>query len=168
MENEYGQSEVTHFSSGGFVVGFQVNHTMMDAYSLNMFLNALSDLIQRSSTPSILPVWQRDLLSAKSSPFIICTHHLLDLINLILDGQSPFLEEFQKPTSFICIGVPVNNDKGEKGILLAISLPRVAMEKFQEVVYKMTFKNVEGVNIISKIFCKKLTLEVCFVKACEF
>ncbi|XP_006350348.1 methanol O-anthraniloyltransferase-like [Solanum tuberosum] len=70
--------QVTHFTCGGFVVGFKVNHTMMDAYGFKMFLNALSELIQGASAPSILPVWQRDLLSARSSPCITCTHNEFD------------------------------------------------------------------------------------------
>ncbi|WMV07881.1 hypothetical protein MTR67_001266 [Solanum verrucosum] len=50
----------------------------MDAYGFKMFLNALSELIQGASAPSILPVWQRDLLSARSLPCIICTHNEFD------------------------------------------------------------------------------------------
>ncbi|KAM3379571.1 methanol O-anthraniloyltransferase [Capsicum galapagoense] len=70
--------QVTRFSCGGFAVGFRLNHTMMDAYGFKMFLNALSELIQGASAPSILPVWQRDLLSARSPPCITCTHHEFD------------------------------------------------------------------------------------------
>ncbi|KAH0641617.1 hypothetical protein KY289_032591 [Solanum tuberosum] len=70
--------QVTRFTCGGFAVGFRLNHTMMDAYGIKMFLNALSELIQGASTPSILPVWQRHLLSARSSPCITCIHHEFD------------------------------------------------------------------------------------------
>ncbi|MCD9559420.1 hypothetical protein HAX54_017350 [Datura stramonium] len=302
--------QVTRFSCGGFTFGFRFNHTMMDAYGIKIFLNALSELIQGASTPSILPVWQRHLLSARSSPRITCTHHEFDeqiesriawesmedkliqqsfffgkkemeaiknqvspnctstkfellvaflwkcrtialdlhpqeivhltlLINVrgksvkfelppgyygnafitpaavseagllcsnpltyavelikklkdhmneeytrsvidlmvikgrpeftkswnfvISDNRSGGFDEFDfgwgkpifggvpKAISFISVGVPVKNDKGEKGILIAISLPPLAMKKFQEVVYKMTFTNVEEFNIISKI-----------------
>ncbi|KAF3612282.1 putative protein notum -like protein, partial [Capsicum annuum] len=50
----------------------------MDGYGLNIFLNALSELIQGASAPSILPVWERHLLSARSLPNITCTHHEFD------------------------------------------------------------------------------------------
>ncbi|KAH0644519.1 hypothetical protein KY284_032403 [Solanum tuberosum] len=70
--------QVTRFSCGGFAIGFRVNHTMMDAYGFKMFLNALSELIQGAYVPSILPVWQRDLLNATSSPSITCTHREFD------------------------------------------------------------------------------------------
>ncbi|XP_055821886.1 methanol O-anthraniloyltransferase-like [Solanum dulcamara] len=302
--------QVTRFRCGGFVIGFKFNHTMMDAYGFKMFLNALSELIQGASAPSILPVWQRDVLSARSSPCITCTHHEFDeqiesriawesiedkliqqsfffgnkeieaiknqvssncectkfellaaflwkcrtialdlhpeeivhitlLVNIrknlpkfelppgyygnafitpaaiskagllcsnsltyavklikelkdhmneeyiksladliaikgrpelskswnfiISDNRSGGLDEFDfgfgkpifggvpKAISLISFGVPVKNDKGEKGILIAISLPPLAMKKFQEVVYKMTLRNVDGANIISKI-----------------
>ncbi|XP_060179649.1 alcohol acyl transferase 1 allele GSa-like [Lycium barbarum] len=297
--------QVTRFSYGGFVVGIRLNHTMMDGYGMKLFLNALSELIQGADAPSILPVWQRDLLSARSSPRITCTHHefdeqigsriawesiedkliqqsfffgnkvmeaiknqvspncgctkfelllailwkcrtvALDLhpeeivrltyivsirgkslkselppgyygnsfvapaatskagllcsnpltyavelvkkvkdhINeeyirsvadlivikgrpeltkswnfIVSDNRYVGVDEFNfgwgkpvfggvpKAISLISFGVPVKNDKGEKGILIAISLPPLAMKKFQEVVYKMTFKNVEGVS----------------------
>ncbi|KAM3266785.1 alcohol acyl transferase 1 allele GSa [Capsicum annuum] len=302
--------QVTRFNCGGFVVGFRVNHTMMDAYGFKIFLSALSELIQGASAPSILPVWQRHLLSARSSPCITCTHHEFDeeieskiawesmedqliqqsfffgnkemeamrtqvspncestkfellmaflwkcrtialnlhseqivrltyLINIrgksqkfklphgyygnafispatvskagllcsnplsyavelvkklkdhlteeyiksvsdlilikgrpelskswnfiISDNRSSGLDDFDfgwgnpilggtaQAISFISFGVPVKNDKEEKGILIAISLPPLAMEKFQEVVYKMTLRNVKGVNKISKM-----------------
>ncbi|OIT31453.1 PREDICTED: methanol O-anthraniloyltransferase-like [Nicotiana attenuata] len=70
--------QVTRFSCGGFAVGFRLNHTMTDAYGIKLFLNALTELIQGASTPTILPVWQRHLLSARSSPCITCTHHEFD------------------------------------------------------------------------------------------
>ncbi|KAK4729234.1 hypothetical protein R3W88_022222 [Solanum pinnatisectum] len=299
--------QVTRFTCGGFGVGVRLNHTMMDAYGLNMFLNALSELIQGASRPSIVPVWQRDLLSARSSPCITCTHNefdeqieskiawesiedkliqqsfffgntemeviknqlpsnygctkfellaaflwkyrtialdlhpeeivhltypvnmrgkslkfelppgyygnafvtpaivskagllcsnrltyavelvkkvknqineeyiksLTDLIvikgrpeltkswNFIVsDNRYVGFDEFDfgwgkpifggvsKAESFISFIVPVKNDKGEKGILIAINLPPLAMKKFQEVVYNMTLENMKGVNII--------------------
>ncbi|MCD9640863.1 hypothetical protein HAX54_026573 [Datura stramonium] len=71
--------QVTRFSCGGFAVGFKFNHTMMDAYGMKLFFNALTELIQGASTPIILPVWQRDLFSARSSPCITCTHHEFDI-----------------------------------------------------------------------------------------
>ncbi|XP_055821459.1 alcohol acyl transferase 2-like [Solanum dulcamara] len=70
--------QVTRFRCGRFAVGFRVNHTIIDAYGLKIFLNALSELIQGALTPSILPVWQRDVLSARSSPYITCTHQEFD------------------------------------------------------------------------------------------
>ncbi|XP_009759678.1 methanol O-anthraniloyltransferase-like [Nicotiana tabacum] len=303
--------QVTRFSSGGFAVGIRLNHTMMDAYGLKMFLTALSEFIQGASTPTIFPVWERELLNARSPPCITCTHpeydepiesrnawkflednlvqksfffgnkeieaiknqvspnhsqstkfellvaflwkyrtialglHPEEIVRLtyivnvrgkslkfelprgyygnafvapaivskagllcsspllyavelvkkvkdhmneeyirsvadlmvikgrpelskswnfvVSDNRSAGFDEVDfgwgkpifggvpKAISFISFCVPVKNDKGEKGILIAISLPPLAMEKFQEVVYKMTFKNVEGVNIISKI-----------------
>ncbi|XP_049386850.1 methanol O-anthraniloyltransferase-like [Solanum stenotomum] len=302
--------QVTRFSCGGFAVGFRANHTMVDAYGIKMFLNALSELIQGASTPSILPVWQRHLLSARSSPCITRTHHEFDeqieskiawesiedkliqqsfffgnkemeviknqvpsncgctkfellvaflwkcrtialdlhpeeivhltyLINIrgkslefevpsgyygnafitpaaiskagllcssplayavelikklkdhmneeyiksltdlivikgrpelskswnfiISDNRSAGFDKYDfgwgepifggvpKAVSLISFGVPVKNENGEKGILIAISLPPFAMKKFQEVVYNLTLRNVEGANIISKM-----------------
>ncbi|XP_060192132.1 alcohol acyl transferase 1 allele GSa-like [Lycium barbarum] len=70
--------QVTRFSCGGFAVGFRFNHTMTDAYGMKLFFNALTEIIKGASTPTILPVWQRDILSARSSPCITFTHHEFD------------------------------------------------------------------------------------------
>ncbi|KAM3270792.1 methanol O-anthraniloyltransferase-like [Capsicum chacoense] len=302
--------QVTRFSCGGFAVGFRCNHTMMDAYGLKMFLCALNELIEGASAPSILPVWQRHLLSARSSPRITCTHHEFDeeieskiawesmedkliqksfffgkkemeaiknqvspncestkfellmaflwkcrtialglhpeevvrltyFINIrgkslelelppgyygnafitpavvstagllysnsltyavelvknlknylneeyirsltdfiVIKGRpeltkswnfmisdnrfggfdecdfgwgKPIFGGVAKAISFFSFGVAGKNDKGEKGVLIAISLPPLAMKIFEEVVNKMTMRNVEEINIISKI-----------------
>ncbi|KAG8382025.1 hypothetical protein BUALT_Bualt05G0033500 [Buddleja alternifolia] len=67
--------QVTRFTCGGFSLGIQVNHTMMDAYGLMLFLNAISELVKGASSLSIPPVWQRELLSARSPPRITCIHN---------------------------------------------------------------------------------------------
>ncbi|KAK4364800.1 hypothetical protein RND71_016158 [Anisodus tanguticus] len=67
--------QVTRFICGGFAVAVRVNHTMVDAFGLVLFLNAVTDSVKfKASSPSILPVWQRDILNARIPPFITCKH----------------------------------------------------------------------------------------------
>lgn len=67
--------QVTRFRCGGFVVGVRVNHIMADAFGLVLFLNAVTDFVKfKASAPSILPVWQRDILNARPTPCITCKH----------------------------------------------------------------------------------------------
>ncbi|MCE3215270.1 hypothetical protein HAX54_001614 [Datura stramonium] len=68
--------QVTRFSCGGFVVAVRVNHIMVDAFGLALFLNAVSDFVKfKASSPSIIPVWQRDILNARIPPRITFKHH---------------------------------------------------------------------------------------------
>ncbi|CAI9784693.1 unnamed protein product [Fraxinus pennsylvanica] len=68
--------QVTRFICGGFALGIRYNHTMADAYGMMQFLNAISELEKGASTPSILPVWQREqYLNARYPPRITCIHH---------------------------------------------------------------------------------------------
>ncbi|PIN19371.1 benzyl alcohol O-benzoyltransferase [Handroanthus impetiginosus] len=59
---------------------------MADGYGLMLFLNAIGEVIKGASTLSIAPVWERELLSARSPPRITCTHNEYEPLEL--DNQS--------------------------------------------------------------------------------
>lgn len=67
-------SQVTRFICGGFALGVRFNHTMVDGYGIQLFLKAVCELAQGGSAPSILPVWERELLTAAPTPTTTCTH----------------------------------------------------------------------------------------------
>ncbi|PWA35222.1 benzyl alcohol O-benzoyltransferase [Artemisia annua] len=67
--------QVTHLLCGGFIFTARVNHTMFDAKGMVQFLTALGEIAQGASAPSILPVWQRELLFARDPPCATFTHH---------------------------------------------------------------------------------------------
>ncbi|KAA8527995.1 hypothetical protein F0562_035136 [Nyssa sinensis] len=48
---------------------------MSDALGLVQFLNAVGEMARGACEPSLLPVWQRELLNARSPPRITCIHH---------------------------------------------------------------------------------------------
>nr|GMD04108.1 methanol O-anthraniloyltransferase-like [Ipomoea batatas] len=66
--------QVTRFSCGGFALGVRFNHTMVDGYGIQLFLKAVCELAQGGSAPSVLPVWERELLTA-ADPITPTTHH---------------------------------------------------------------------------------------------
>ncbi|KAA8527997.1 hypothetical protein F0562_035134 [Nyssa sinensis] len=67
--------QVTRLLCGGFVLAVRLNHTMSDALGLVQFLNAVGEMARGACEPSLLPVWQRELLNARSPPRITCIHH---------------------------------------------------------------------------------------------
>ncbi|KAK9057622.1 hypothetical protein SSX86_022458 [Deinandra increscens subsp. villosa] len=51
---------------------------MCDAYGYTQFMTALSEITNGASTPTTLPVWQRELLCARDPPRVTCTHREYD------------------------------------------------------------------------------------------
>ncbi|XP_054795912.1 benzyl alcohol O-benzoyltransferase-like [Prosopis cineraria] len=66
--------QVTRLKCGGFILAYRLNHTMSDGAGIVQFLKALAEIIRGANQPSILPVWCRNLLSARDPPKITRTH----------------------------------------------------------------------------------------------
>nr|GMC72226.1 methanol O-anthraniloyltransferase [Ipomoea batatas] len=60
--------QVTRLICGGFAVAIRVNHVLSDGLGLAQFVNTVGELAQGASSPSIIPVWRRELLTAKHLP----------------------------------------------------------------------------------------------------
>ncbi|GJV15802.1 benzyl alcohol O-benzoyltransferase-like protein [Tanacetum coccineum] len=60
--------QVTRLLCGGFIFAIRWNHTMCDATGLVKFMKAWSEMAHGALTPSTLPVWHRELLSARNPP----------------------------------------------------------------------------------------------------
>ncbi|GKA76056.1 benzyl alcohol O-benzoyltransferase-like protein [Tanacetum coccineum] len=60
--------KVTRLLCGGFIFAIRWNHTMCDATGLVKFMKAWSEMAHGALTPSTLPVWHRELLSARNPP----------------------------------------------------------------------------------------------------
>ncbi|KAI3677084.1 hypothetical protein L1987_86704 [Smallanthus sonchifolius] len=54
--------------------GVRLNHTMSDATGLVQFLSGLSEIARGATSPSTLPVWQRELLCSSDRPHVTFTH----------------------------------------------------------------------------------------------
>lgn len=70
--------QVTRLKCGGIVFAIRLNHTMSDATGLNQFLSAMCEMVHGAQTPSIQPVWERDVLNARNPPQVTCLHHEYD------------------------------------------------------------------------------------------
>ncbi|KAM4075861.1 hypothetical protein ACJW30_12G021200 [Castanea mollissima] len=69
---------VTRLRCGGFIFALRQNHTMSDSIGIAQFMSAVGELARGYCTPSIPPVWQRDLLSARNPPKVTRKHHQFD------------------------------------------------------------------------------------------
>ncbi|OWM72286.1 benzyl alcohol O-benzoyltransferase [Punica granatum] len=72
--------QVTRLKCGGFIVAVRLNHTMSDASGLSQFLNAVAEMAREATRPSVLPVWQRELLDARNSPRATFPHREYDVV----------------------------------------------------------------------------------------
>ncbi|XP_030472300.1 benzyl alcohol O-benzoyltransferase [Syzygium oleosum] len=72
--------QVTRLKCGGFIFAVRLNHTMCDAPGLVQFMNAVGEMARGADAPSVLPVWERELLDARDPPQITCTHQEYDQV----------------------------------------------------------------------------------------
>ncbi|XP_050222077.1 benzyl alcohol O-benzoyltransferase-like [Mercurialis annua] len=70
--------QVTRLKCGAFVFALKFNHTMSDGAGIVQFMAAIGELSRGESSPSILPVWKRQLLSARNPPNTTCIHREYD------------------------------------------------------------------------------------------
>ncbi|KAJ6853227.1 putative benzyl alcohol O-benzoyltransferase [Iris pallida] len=80
--------QVTRLACGGFVFALRLNHTMSDAPGLVLFMNAVAEIARRgggdgtatAASPSIPPVWRRELLDARNPPSPTCVLREYDIV----------------------------------------------------------------------------------------
>ncbi|XP_050221526.1 benzyl alcohol O-benzoyltransferase-like [Mercurialis annua] len=70
--------QVTRLKCGGFVFALRRNHTMADNPGIVQFMTAVRELARGEHSPSILPVWERQVLSARNPPMTTCIHREYD------------------------------------------------------------------------------------------
>ncbi|KAL1313093.1 hypothetical protein HN51_039664 [Arachis hypogaea] len=91
--------QVTRFKCGGFTLAFRLNHTMSDGTGFAQFMTAMAEMARGAHQPSILPVWSRELLSARHPPRITCTHReyeepIVDTSTIILSKKDMVQRSF--------------------------------------------------------------------------
>ncbi|KMT02363.1 hypothetical protein BVRB_9g205870 [Beta vulgaris subsp. vulgaris] len=66
--------QVTRLLCDGFIVALRANHAMSDGTGVMQFMNVVGEMGKGFVTPSILPVWDRERLTAKRSPNVSFPH----------------------------------------------------------------------------------------------
>ncbi|CAH9054385.1 unnamed protein product [Cuscuta epithymum] len=74
--------QVTRLRCGGYIFALRLNHTISDAFGLVQFMTAIAEIARGSRSPSVLPVWKRELLDARKPPrpATAYTHHEYDQV----------------------------------------------------------------------------------------
>ncbi|XP_058069608.1 benzyl alcohol O-benzoyltransferase-like [Magnolia sinica] len=72
--------QVTRLTCGGFIFAIRLNHTVSDGIGIVQFMSAVGELARGARAPSILPVWQRELLNARDPPRVTHVHREYDQV----------------------------------------------------------------------------------------
>ncbi|KAJ4746284.1 HXXXD-type acyl-transferase family protein [Rhynchospora pubera] len=72
--------QVTRLQCGGFIFALSFHHAMSDAQGLVQFMTAVAEMAHGYLTPSIPPVWSRELLEARSPPCPSFAHREYDVV----------------------------------------------------------------------------------------
>lgn len=59
---------------GGFIFAVRLNHVMADSLGLVQFLNAVAEIAKGADKPSLLPVWKREIFTARNPPQVTYQH----------------------------------------------------------------------------------------------
>ncbi|XP_050221521.1 benzyl alcohol O-benzoyltransferase-like [Mercurialis annua] len=70
--------QVTRLKCRGFVFALRFNHTMSDGPGIVQFMTAIGELACGEHSPSVLPVWERQILNARNPPMTTCIHREYD------------------------------------------------------------------------------------------
>lgn len=60
--------QVTRLKCGGFILGVSFNHTVTDGVGMTQFLKALGEIARGAASPTVPPVWNREILRPREKP----------------------------------------------------------------------------------------------------
>ncbi|ESQ41747.1 hypothetical protein EUTSA_v10013454mg [Eutrema salsugineum] len=70
--------QVTRLKCGGFIFAVRINHAISDAAGLSLFLKTIGEFARGSHVPTVAPVWERHLLSARVPASVTHVHREYD------------------------------------------------------------------------------------------
>ncbi|XP_023513253.1 benzyl alcohol O-benzoyltransferase-like [Cucurbita pepo subsp. pepo] len=83
--------QVTRLKCGGFIFALRYNHTMADGFGLVQFMKAIAEIARGAYAPSIFPIWQRALLTARDPLRITCCHPEYDQVPITNNTAIPIV-----------------------------------------------------------------------------
>ncbi|XP_071703293.1 benzyl alcohol O-benzoyltransferase-like [Rutidosis leptorrhynchoides] len=97
--------QVTQLACGSFVFALRFNHAFCDGKGITQFIIGLGEIARGASTPSILPVWRRELLCGRDPPRVTRIHHAFDEVidtqeNIIPQDDMTYKSFFFGPNEF--------------------------------------------------------------------
>lgn len=96
--------QVTRLRCGGFILGVRFNHCLSDGVGITQFLKALGELARGASSPTVPPVWNREILRPREKPTANSpgVREYYDLEEKYLDSmvQAPAVPQEMKSKSF--------------------------------------------------------------------
>lgn len=66
--------QVTRLKCGGFIFAHRINHAMADALGTVQLVKAISEIARGADSPTVPPVWARELLTARDPPRVTHAH----------------------------------------------------------------------------------------------
>ncbi|KAM0008401.1 putative benzyl alcohol O-benzoyltransferase [Helianthus debilis subsp. tardiflorus] len=89
--------QVTRLLCGGFIFAIRFNHTMTDGAGFVQFLSGLDEIARGATSPSTLPVWQRELLcSSDPLPITLTKGTPVDMVHKSLFFTTTEISAFRK------------------------------------------------------------------------
>jgi len=89
---------VTELKCGGFVVGFHMCHNIADGFGMIQLMTSVTELMVKAS-PSLLPVWKRELLT---------TAHNTTPIPYTNPAYKPLLNSLDSTSDDVMLSIPPN------------------------------------------------------------
>ncbi|XP_010557037.1 PREDICTED: (Z)-3-hexen-1-ol acetyltransferase-like [Tarenaya hassleriana] len=80
--------QVTRLKCGGFIFALRLNHTMVDAVGLTLFLTTIGDMVRGAHAPSVHPVWDRHLLGARVPARVTHAHREYDMRESVAEADN--------------------------------------------------------------------------------
>ncbi|KAF8674845.1 hypothetical protein HU200_047976 [Digitaria exilis] len=96
--------QVTELKCGGFAAGFHMCHNIADGFGMIQFMITVAELAVGDASPSILPVWNRELLSTAHSPSPITYPN---------PAYKPLLNSLDFTSDDVMLSTPPNRMKAE-------------------------------------------------------
>ncbi|CAO2173409.1 unnamed protein product [Urochloa humidicola] len=128
--------QVTRLACGGFTVAVRMQHAMADGQGMLQFLGAVAELARGAEAPAVMPVWRREVLTARNPPRPSFPHREYDEVPADTKGTIPPLANDIDHRYF-------SFGPGELATIRALVAPDLQNQKHKDYYYT-TFEVITG------------------------